>query len=58
MIFEDFWVLENTHKISTHIHSFKEYLEADIKSDEEFYAGVFSIFMARSTLIIDEKRRK
>ena len=51
-------MLENTHKISTHIHSFKEYLEADIKSDEEFYAGVFSIFMARSTLIIDEKRRK
>ena len=40
------------------ICSFREYLIANIKSNEEFYVGVVSIFVAKATLMTNEERRK
>ena len=53
-----FEVLENSYNMGTCIHYFKEYLAADIKGDEEFYVNVVSTFMAKSTSLTNEERRK
>lgn len=58
MISKPFQVIENTLKIGTHIHYFKEYLAAHIRSDEEFYVGVVSTFVSTSTSMTDEAGRK
>ena len=53
MILEAFKVLENAHKIGTHIHSFEEYLSTDINWDEEFYVGDVSTFVSRESHVVD-----
>ena len=58
MILEAFEVLENAHKIGTHVCSFKEYLTSDINRDEEFYVGVVSTFVARVMSLTNEAIKK
>lgn len=58
MIFESFEVLQNDRNIGTHIHSFKEYLVENIRSDEEFHVDVVSTFVAIATSMNDEARRR
>jgi hypothetical protein len=50
--------MENTQRICTFLHSFKEYLVVYIINDEGFYVVEVSIFMARVALINEEERKK
>ena len=58
MILEAFEVLENAHKMGTHIRSFKEYLASYINREEEFYVGDVPLFVSRSMLLINESRKQ
>jgi hypothetical protein len=58
MIYKYFEVLENAHKIVTHICSFKEYFVGNIRNGEEFYVGVVSTFVYKVSSMTNEERKK
>lgn len=58
IISEAFEVLENVQRNGNHLCSFKEYLEEDVRNDEEFYVDAVSTFVARVSSMTDEMRMK
>lgn len=58
LIFEAFEVLENVQRIGNSLHSFIEYLVANVRNNEELYVNANSTFVARISSMTDEMRKK
>lgn len=58
LISQEFDIIENAHKIITHIKSFKEYLTTYTNHDEEFHLNIVSTFVMKDLSHTEESIKK